>query len=236
MEDIKKIFSNMETALEKRRKTIEEKTMPENIADFLKECDKSVHVMRETLKRKLPVGVKRFIETKIMKLVGMRHLVEKKSATQTQEIEPILFQEIESVFQTRMRTGLVINNSYLDPKNFFEGARDMVINYVLKAIEQFHNIKVYVIFSGVFALDQEMQDKYFHNKNTALCRSSDLEKWFEDEVKASILAEIEDFEHAEGSGWSLQKITNLAIQINKYNPMRAGSWIKLPKWVRKKRQ
>ena len=37
------------------------------------------------------------------------------------------------------------------------------------------------------------------------------------------------------SGWSLRKILHLSININKYNPLRAGSYIKLPKQIANKK-
>ena len=76
--------------------------------------------------------------------------------------------------------------------------------------------------------------KYFNTKSAAIFKTTNLDKWFNTNVRDPILRDIEEFQE-EGSGWSLKEILNLGIHINKFNPMRGSSYIKLPKLIANKK-
>ncbi|XP_050452581.1 uncharacterized protein LOC126852138 [Cataglyphis hispanica] len=71
-------------------------------------------------------------------------------------------------------------------------------------------------------------------KNCELFRTSDLHDWYERRVIEPTLASLEEFQERD-SGWALSRILDLTININKYNPMRAGCHIKLPQEIMKKK-
>ena len=62
--------------------------------------------------------------------------------------------------------------------------------------------------------------------------TTDLGECFED-IRQSLDHKMSDFQE-QGSGWSLQSILHLTVNINKYNPMRVGSYIPLPKEIQKR--
>lgn len=42
---------------------------------------------------------------------------------------------------------------------------------------------------------------------------------------------MEEFE-TEGSGWTLERVVNLAVNISKYQPLSASGYIDLPPWIK----
>ena len=54
------------------------------------------------------------------------------------------------------------------------------------------------------------------------------------EYLAQIQGVIEYFTK-EGSGWIVNRVVSLHITISKYQPLRGGSYIKLPKYIRDKK-
>ena len=57
---------------------------------------------------------------------------------------------------------------------------------------------------------------------------------FEEVIRKSLDQKMADFQE-QGSSWSLKSILHLTININRYNPMRVGSYIPLPKDVQNRK-
>jgi len=58
--------------------------------------------------------------------------------------------------------------------------------------------------------------------------SFNLREWYERHVIEPMLAALEEFpEH--DSGWALSRILDLTVNVNRYNPMRAKCYVKLPR-------
>jgi len=53
-------------------------------------------------------------------------------------------------------------------------------------------------------------------------------------IKHHILASLEEFQERD-SGWTLSRILNLIVNVNKYNPLHAGCHIDLPREIKMKR-
>ncbi|RYA73329.1 hypothetical protein DD595_25095 [Enterobacter cloacae complex sp. 4DZ3-17B2] len=113
---------------------------------------------------------------------------------------------MQSAFNNRLRTSLVVNIKSLDPTQFFEESKAVIIKYVRGAISDFNNVKVCIVFSGQF-VHGEQEDKYFSNKYVALCAKSNLTEWFDERVKAPILSSLEEFQERD-SGWALSTINS----------------------------
>ncbi|XP_036141075.1 uncharacterized protein LOC118645004 [Monomorium pharaonis] len=71
-------------------------------------------------------------------------------------------------------------------------------------------------------------------KNSDLFRTSDLDEWYERCVIESTLASLEEFQKRD-SGRALSRIQNLTVNVNKYNFMRAGCHMTLPREIITKR-
>ena len=74
---------------------------------------------------------------------------------------------------------------------------------------------------------------YFHSKYNIITESSDLDQIY-DICKERIIENVETFQNR-GSGWQFEKIIDLRIHIDKYNPITAKSYIPLPDKIRKKK-
>ncbi|XP_031789251.1 uncharacterized protein LOC107981634 [Nasonia vitripennis] len=80
-----------------------------------------------------------------------------------------------------------------------------------------------------------METKYFNTKNHEILSTTLLNKWFKSNVIEPLLTDIEEFQERD-SGWTLHSIENIQININKFNPMRAGSsYIPLPAFIEKRK-
>ncbi|RLU25273.1 hypothetical protein DMN91_003366 [Ooceraea biroi] len=71
-------------------------------------------------------------------------------------------------------------------------------------------------------------------KIVASSPTSDLQEWFTQHVIEPTLTTLEEFQERD-SGWALSSILNLTISINKYNPLHAGCYIKLPEEITTKK-
>ncbi|XP_070158058.1 uncharacterized protein [Polyergus mexicanus] len=55
-------------------------------------------------------------------------------------------------------------------------------------------------------------------------------KWYEKRVVDAILASLEKFQERD-SGWALSRILNLMMNVNRYNSMRAGCCVEIPREI-----
>jgi len=103
------------------------------------------------------------------------------------------------------------------------------INFELFALYNKYNLKN----EDDHAVDLVSSIKSFNTKNYIVTESSDLDL-LHSELLGKLNAKSEDFTENE-SGWALDKILYMEININKYNPLRASSYRSLPYFVTKKR-
>ncbi|XP_029675188.1 uncharacterized protein LOC115242785, partial [Formica exsecta] len=101
-------------------------------------------------------------------------------------------------------------------------------------MERYFNVKVNTVFNGEFVSGDKSANKSINIRNYELFRMSDLHEWYERRVVEPTLASLEEFQERD-SGWALSRILDLTVNINKYNPMRAGCHIKLPREIIMKR-
>ncbi|XP_076248100.1 uncharacterized protein LOC143187768 [Calliopsis andreniformis] len=62
----------------------------------------------------------------------------------------LLWRELETAFENRVLTGVVINSDYIDPRNFLHGAKSIVLLHVRHALVKHTALKVNTIFNGEF--------------------------------------------------------------------------------------
>jgi len=120
----------------------------------------------------------------------------------------------------------VINYNHIEPRQFLDDAKDIVLEHVQDALKRHNCVKVNTIFNGEFVTGDKRANKSINTRNSFAL--SDLRQWYERRVIEPTLASLEKFQGRD-SGWALSRILNLTININKYNPLRAGCHIKLPR-------
>ncbi|XP_072759760.1 uncharacterized protein [Anoplolepis gracilipes] len=100
-------------------------------------------------------------------------------------------------------------------------------------MQKHNSVKVNTVFNGEFVAGDKRANKSINTRNFELFRTSDLREWYERRVVEPILASLEEFQERD-SGWALS-ILNLTVNINKYNLMRAGCCVQLPRKIIMKR-
>ena len=146
--------------------------------------------------------------------------------------------ESESAFENSIRTGIIKNIRHIDPKIFFEDAKNVFTVEIKKTLEQKkHNLKVYTVLEATFVREKGEETikelKHFNTKTFKLFVLSDIKKLFVENVMNPTMKHIEECQERE-SGWTLKRIELSNVIVNKYNPMRCGSYIPLPPSIMKK--
>ncbi|XP_077270171.1 uncharacterized protein LOC143901620 [Temnothorax americanus] len=130
-------------------------------------------------------------------------------------------------------TGAVINTDHIEPRQFLEDACSVVCKRVRDIIKTHNCVKVNTAFNGEFVAGDKRANKSICTNNIELCDTSHLHDWYELHVIEPTLAKLEEFQKRD-SGWALTRILNLTVSVNKYNPLRAGCHLKLPKDIKVK--
>ncbi|KAK9679246.1 Recombination endonuclease VII [Popillia japonica] len=124
---------------------------------------------------------------------------------------------------------------YVNLEEFGANVREKIAT-LIDSIVAIHNaIKMNLELYGMyFLLSKENVDiKSFNTKNKVVTPATnfyELYNNFLDEI-ASKMSEFQERD----SGWTLCKILHIEVNINKYNPMRASSFIDLPQQIKKKK-
>lgn len=137
-------------------------------------------------------------------------------------------------FNNRLFVGRLLNvSNIIDLKKFFDEKLSAVNAKVIEYLTKHTLIKVsqgisldYIIKKG----DEEITDSfYFQISLEVYDKTTDFNVWYLECVHKfdNLLQEFE----ARGSGASLSKINHLELNIAKYDPLKGGSYIPLPKKI-----
>ena len=140
--------------------------------------------------------------------------------------------QIDSAFKTRIVTGMVVNMTHKYPSEFLDDVEHIFEERVneRRSTPQ----KINAIFSAEFINAKgETNIKYLNTPNFNVFQRSDLKETFNKNIKNRLMVDLTEFT-THGSGWTLSKIIGLQLNINKYNPMRASSYIALPSKIQHK--
>ncbi|KAL6416963.1 hypothetical protein ACFW04_014757 [Cataglyphis niger] len=200
-------------------------------------CEEIIKQLEEHSRAKRPrlsIGVRQSLVARIARFEGVKTRLERQFISSGGD-----YSEIDTAFENcsrndRVLTGAVINTNYVEPRQFLENVKDIVLEHVQNAIKKHFNIKVNIVFNGEFVTGDKRANKSINMKNCELFRTSDLHDWYERRVIKPILASLEEFQERD-SGWALSRILDLTINVNKYNPMRAGCHVKVPQEIMKKK-
>ncbi|XP_043484408.1 uncharacterized protein LOC122512572 [Leptopilina heterotoma] len=143
----------------------------------------------------------------------------------------IRWAECESAFACRLYTNVVLNLAHVDVSSFLDDASIRFQDHIRGALNKNGPILVYSVLIANFKRvenDEEVVKPIpFGTKANSIFPTTLLDDWFKQNIKQPILHTVEEF-YAKGSNWNIQSIIRLEINVNKYNPMRASSYIDLP--------
>jgi hypothetical protein len=98
-------------------------------------------------------------------------------------------------------------------------------------------IKVNVIFSAYFIKPQtgEIDIKSFCTKNVPIDTSTNLKRWYKENVTDKLMNKLEEFAEKD-SGWALHEVIGLKVNINRYDPLKIGfsTFVTVPNFIKKK--
>lgn len=137
-------------------------------------------------------------------------------------------QEVETSFQSRLKTYSIPNGHALTPHDFLADVTPVVRGLIIKHLKRLRGLKVNLLLLAIIRRAQR-------------CRSLTLRRrtprsWKEPSSRRAIerlVREMDEFE-ARGSGWTLAREI-LEVRINKHSPLRGSSYVELPKWIRDKK-
>ncbi|XP_043482540.1 uncharacterized protein LOC122511404 [Leptopilina heterotoma] len=154
--------------------------------------------------------------------------------------EGIKWVDFEEAFEGRLQNSAVMNLDYKDINEFLDDAFSLFKVNIEKALNKFGPLKVYTVLFTKFVKDsidgktQEISDlKTFIAKTGDILVTTPLDDWYNVYVKQVTLKRMEEFQEKD-SNWRLHSIERLEVNINKYNPMRASSYINLPTSINRK--
>ena len=196
------------------------------------ECIESLEEHSRVKRPRLSIGVQQSLVARIVRLEGLKHslrgpFVREGAGHSSTEL---LWREIDTAFNSRVLTGAVLNSNYIEPRNFLQDAGAIVLEHVRGALRKRRNLKVNTVFNGEFVVGDKHACKSINTRNCELFRTSDLQKWYQRCVIKLTLTSLEEFQERD-SGWALTRILNLTVNVNKYNPLRAGCHFKLSHYL-----
>lgn len=224
--------------------TVEEKKLCEKVAliksveEYIvweQQCDELIETLREQARIKRPrlsIGHQQLVIAQILRLEGLKHATRQRfvHTGAGSNDHGLIWREIDTAFKNRVSTGAVINQNHIEPRQFLLDASKIVLNQVQNSIDKYNSVKVNTMFNGEFAAGDRRENKSINTPNVELFSTADLGEWYEHRVIEPTLASLDEFQERD-SGWALSRILNLTVNINKYNPLRAGCHIELPRKI-----
>lgn len=268
MEDIVKKFQNIKNVMTKGCDVAFKSKNPREIEKWIKELKIHIKLLSSKSKMRMPVYQANAVTDTLRLLmrfeIVLSNLLQKlqssaraggnvsnqvssprsghptvDEATSDQLLsDRVKWRDLDSAFENRIRTGVIINITHKDLISFFNDAKRMFLTRVRNANNKYENLRITASLSCNFIKQGEnIEDvKHFQVTNFIVLPASDLENSFDENIKDQFLNKIEEFE-GEQSGWSLTEILNLNLNFNKYVPLVAGyhTFIGLPKQIKDKR-
>ncbi|KYN22020.1 hypothetical protein ALC57_05591 [Trachymyrmex cornetzi] len=201
-------------------------------------CDEYLDFLRETCRnskhRRTSTGIVNASIVRLARLEGLRNVLQRFEHVDSGRVESqksgFSWLEIETAFNNRVLTVVVLNSSYIEPRQFLDDARDIIIDRIRDNLQRHICLKVNTMLNGEFVADAKRSAKSITTKNYELFDTFDLREWYDEHVTDDILAALEEFQERD-SGWALSCISNLIVNVNKYNPMHAECWVELPRKI-----
>ncbi|CAH0551589.1 unnamed protein product [Brassicogethes aeneus] len=239
-----KVSTQIVQTLRAACKILETKCSEDEEALWLGYLNKNIKCFSKLIKRhRDSTGTQRNLITNLGQLKHCRTILKSKNVVgaglkgKIKRSNRVQWQDLNSAFNSRLRTGIIINLKHIDINCFLNDAFFLFKSRVCNILKQFPLIKVNVCFGGEFIKrsgDQIINEiKYFNTKNEVIDSGVDLKKWFSENVVDKILNKLSEFAEKD-SGWALHKILNLEININKYEVGNGSSYIKLPEQIARK--
>ncbi|XP_074026183.1 uncharacterized protein [Leptinotarsa decemlineata] len=126
-------------------------------------------------------------------------------------------------------------NHHMDYNTFFNELKQKVLKLLEEVLVIHKIVKVNMEVFGRYNLQtKEYCDvKAFNSSNQVIDQSNDLNVVYNN-FADSLTAQAMEFQHRD-SGWTIEKILYLEVNVNKFSPLGGSSYIKLPKFIESKK-
>lgn len=124
---------------------------------------------------------------------------------------------------------------YLTPEEFLMDNQHQVIKLINDCLIKHNCVKLNFELYAYFILPKsgEQQLKSFNTKFNIIYKNTDIHEFYLNTIN-TFERKLSEFQHCE-SGWSCFCISHLEININKYSPLKGGTYIDLPHVIQKTR-
>ena len=172
--------------------------------------------------------------SRLRKLADQKEKLIKK----VKEEENKLFTPIKekSAFKNYAAQYVIKGNPYYDTKTFYEKAKPHMINIMNKN----RNTKVALYLNCIMkrtdsdGLIYPAKEFAFHSiGREELTEATDIFEVYQKMIN-EIEEKVQEIEYTEGSGWEFVEIINLTLHVDKWDPLKASSYIDLPKELKNK--
>ncbi|CAH1984490.1 unnamed protein product [Acanthoscelides obtectus] len=148
------------------------------------------------------------------------------------------WEDVQSAFSSRVRTGVTINLKHKDIVQFLNDAFFLFKSRITNILKTCLMIKVNTVFCGEFikkAVNEEEERselKYFNTKNEFIDCDTTLTEWFAEFVIEKFFNKLQEFSEKD-SGFALSKIIHLEVNINQsgFSNNAGSSYIRLPQQI-----
>ncbi|XP_071056220.1 uncharacterized protein [Onthophagus taurus] len=169
------------------------------------------------------------IELKIKRSLEIARGIKHGRGLHKKRSDRIRWQDVASAFQTRVRTGAIINLVHKDPKAFLEDCISLIKSRVQNALKRgMIGLKLNLELSANFIIPTSGEEdaKYFNTSNSVVLQSSSITSILKNFIE-DICNQMGGFAER-NSGWAFLSINYLLVCINKYSPLQAGTYVSLP--------
>ena len=160
-------------------------------------------------------------------------LIEKVEKEEKRLFTPI---KEKSAFKNYAAQYVIKGNPYYDTITFYEKAKPHMINIMNKN----RNTKVSLYLNCMMKRTDSdgfiypPQKFAFHSKGKKeITEATDIYELYREMID-EIEEKVQEMEHTEGSGWEFVEIINLTLHVDKWDPLKASSYIDLPKELKNK--
>jgi len=175
---------------------------------WLQQCDECIKQLEERCRTKRPrltVGHTQSLVARIAQLEGAKTRLQRRfmpscsdyasTSNENNGAERLVWREIDTV-KNRIMTGAVINFKHIEPRQFLEDAKDIVLERVQSVMQEHDNIKINTMFNGEFVTDDKRVSECITTRTYELFRTSDLQEWYESRVVESTFhrTSLEEFQ------------------------------------------
>ncbi|XP_066157596.1 uncharacterized protein [Euwallacea fornicatus] len=175
--------------------------------------------------------IKKLLRLKLENIEGLNR--------ETSNVESrISWENVVSCFNQNVTSNVIINLTHKDINQFLNDSSLLFETKIKEFLKQNPVIKVASTFCGEFIKksgDKEIINIFYFNTNYAIIDvGTNLLGWFRENIQDQVLNQLSEFQERD-SGFALQKIDYLEININKFEMGSGSTFIKLPKEISKKR-